>query len=290
MDTIEMAPPSSQLLTTVEGELRKMRTELVDPVRYTLDLGGQALCVNDWLGAKIAIEHLAEIRCVYCSRKTNKSFNQGYCYPCFKNLAQCDTCIVKPHTCHYDEGTCREPEWALNHCLQTHVVYLANSTGVKVGITRLNQVPTRWMDQGAIQALAIARVESRLISGLVEVELANFVSDRTQWQRMLKGDVEVLDLEAKREELWPQIEGPLKKLVDHYGEDAIEYIDDGNPIDIHYPVDVYPTKVKALNLDKTPSVQGRLMGIKGQYLILDTGVLNIRKFAGYRVRLSVEHD
>ena len=52
-----------------------------------------------------------------------------------------------------------------------------------------------------------------------------------------------------------------------------------------YPVEQYPEKVKSHNLDKTPVIRGKLQGIKGQYLILDTGVINIRKYSGYELRI-----
>jgi hypothetical protein len=48
----------------------------------------------------------------------------------------------------------------------------------------------------------------------------------------------------------------------------------------------YPTKVVSLNFDKTPVISGVLEGIKGQYLLLDVGVLNIRKFSSYNLTLS----
>ena len=58
-------------------------------------------------------------------------------------------------------------------------------------------------------------------------------------------------------------------------------------MDIHFPVDSYPVKIKSFNFDKNPEVSGVLHGIKGQYLLLDIGVINIRKFTGYEVAFSM---
>jgi len=194
---------------------------------------------------------------------------------------------MKPETCHFDQGTCREPEWAQGFCFKPHYVYLANSSGIKVGITRGTQIPTRWMDQGAIQALPIMKVSARKLSGLVEVIIAEHVSDKTNWRKMLKNDVEVLDLRAVRDQLLDACDEQLQALKAQHGDDAMQWLDE-EPIDIHYPVKVYPTKVSTFNFDKKPLVEGTLMGIKGQYLLLDTGVLNIRKFSAYEVELSYD--
>ncbi len=178
------------------GDARKMRTSLADPVQYFLVLGDREVALNAYLGKRLALDYESEIHCIACGRKTSKSFNQGYCYPCFKRLARCDTCIVNPYTCHFHEGTCREPDWGEAHCMIDHVVYLANTSGLKVGITRGTQVPTRWMDQGATQARPVFRVATRRQSGLVEELFRQHIADKTNWQAMLKGDAEPLDLGA----------------------------------------------------------------------------------------------
>ena len=194
---------------------------------------------------------------------------------------------MKPEQCHYEQGTCREPEWGLAHCMQPHYIYLANSSGIKVGITRHTQIPTRWIDQGAIQALPILKVTSRYISGLVEIAIAEHVSDRTSWQKMLKNQVEAVDLIDKRNILLDVCSQQINAITDRFGEQAIETLGHETPVDIEYPVLAYPEKVKSFNLDKNPEVSGNLQGIKGQYLIFDSGVINIRKYAGYEVELEV---
>jgi hypothetical protein len=195
---------------------------------------------------------------------------------------------MKPETCHYHQGTCREPTWGEEQCFQDHVVYLANSSALKVGITRGTQIPTRWMDQGASQALPLFRVSNRLISGKLEVMIKSTVSDRTDWRKMLKQNPPDIDLQQKGREIIEQEIQPLELITAEYGEDAITIIGNTETVNIEYPILEYPQKVTSLNFDKTPDITGQLMGIKGQYLILDSGVLNIRKFAGYSVELSVD--
>ncbi|MEZ5501360.1 MAG: DUF2797 domain-containing protein [Halioglobus sp.] len=269
------------------GALRKMKTQLADPVRYTLLLGAQEVSLNDYLGRSLRLDFNGIINCIHCDRKTNKSFNQGYCYPCFKRLAQCDSCIVSPQKCHYAAGTCREPEWGEQHCMIEHFVYIANTSGLKVGITRGSQVPTRWMDQGATQARPIFRVASRLHSGLVETVFKNHVADKTNWQAMLKGDARPCDLEQARARLMADCAADLEVLLREHGLQAISVLPDAPETLINYPVLEYPVKVASLNLDKTRSVGGTLLGIKGQYLIFDSGVINMRKYGGYQVSLHV---
>ncbi len=270
------------------GCLRKMKTELTHPVSYRLPLSDQLVDLNPLIGQQLTLRYSGRFFCIHCNRKSSKSFNQGYCYPCFISLAQCDMCIMKPESCHYDKGTCREPEWGEAFCFQPHYVYLANSTGIKVGITRQTQIPTRWIDQGAVQALPILKVQSRYISGLVEVVIANHVSDKTSWQRMLKNQLESVDLLARRDELLTECRTDLTGLTQRFGAQALEYLPEAEVVDIQFPVNVYPLKVKSFNFDKQPEVSGVLQGIKGQYLMFDTGVLNIRKFAGYEVELLCE--
>ncbi len=264
------------------GHLRKMVTELQDPVQYQLPLDDELVVLNPYIGKPIRIEYQGEIHCIECARKTSKSYNQGFCYPCFQSLAKCDMCIMKPETCHYFEGTCREPEWGETHCLQDHYVYLANSSGIKVGITRGTQIPTRWIDQGASEALPIFRVANRLLSGKLEMAVKKHVSDRTDWRKMLKGNAEHIDLAAKRDELLAAADADIQAIKKEHAASDIEQLDE-KQLQITFPVEQYPEKIKSLNLDKTPEVEGVLLGIKGQYLILDSGVINIRKYAGYRV-------
>ena len=270
----------------MQGTLSKLKSSLQAPVAYALPLGEERLDLNALLGKSLRLTYTSQIFCTHCGRKTKKSFDQGYCYPCFRKLAQCDTCIVKPENCHFDQGTCREPDWAQNFCFHGHTVYLSNSSGIKVGITRNDQVPTRWIDQGAVQALPVFQVKNRFHSGLVEITLGKYVSDKTRWQAMLKNQVDELDMVAERDKLLQQCQLELDALKDQLGEDSIVAMTGADAVSIEYPVLEYPSKVVSLNFDKNPVVEGTLLGIKGQYLIFDTGVINIRKYTGYEVELA----
>ena len=271
---------------TMQGLLNKMHARLESTVQYELPLSDQRIALNPLLGKVIKLTFTGNIRCVHCSRTIKKSFNQGYCYPCFISLAQCDMCIMKPETCHYEAGTCREPSWGEEFCFKPHIVYLANSSGIKVGITRQTQIPTRWIDQGAVQALPIFKVQSRYMAGLIEIAIAKHVSDKTSWQQMLKNHVDPLDLADKRDELVSKCDVELTEIIKRFGLQAIEFLVDESSVDICFPVDTYPVKIKSFNLDKNPEVCGILQGVKGQYLLLDTGVINIRKFSGYEVEFA----
>ncbi len=266
------------------GALSKMAVRLEAPVvQYSFRLGEQQVPVNPLIGQKLRLEYLGAIHCSHCGRRTKTSFSQGYCYPCMTKLAQCDVCIMAPERCHYEAGTCRDPAWGEAFCMTDHVVYLANSSGIKVGITRANQLPTRWLDQGASQALPILRVSTRQQSGLVEDLLRSQVPDRTNWRTLLKGDAEALDLAAVRDQLFDSCADGLRALQGRFGLHAIQMVTDAEVVRMRYPVQAYPTKIVSFNLDKNPVVEGTLLGIKGQYLIFDTGVINIRKYTAYQL-------
>ncbi|MCW8825870.1 MAG: DUF2797 domain-containing protein [Gammaproteobacteria bacterium] len=270
----------------MSGHLRKMKSDLSDPVNYTLLLDETEIPLNNYIGREVSFHFSGEIHCQACGRKTKKSYSQGFCYPCSQKLAQCDLCIMRPETCHYDNGTCREPQWGLEHCFQPHIVYLSNTSGLKVGITRQEQVPTRWIDQGATQAIPMISVTSRIHSGLLEVLFKEYVADRTDWRKMLKGENSQIDLRAERTRLLAGCADGINKLGEQFGADSYQLLD-SEVVNIGYPVNYYPEKVKSHNFDKSSNIGGLLQGIKGQYLIFDSGVINIRKFGGYLVSLSV---
>ncbi|MBD9424376.1 MULTISPECIES: DUF2797 domain-containing protein [unclassified Pseudomonas] len=270
------------------GALSKMTIRLGETAQYAFRLDDTEVPVNPLLGKRIRLEFLGAIHCSHCGRKTKKSFAQGYCYPCFTKLAQCDSCIMSPEKCHHEQGTCREPGWGEQYCMTDHVVYLANSSGIKVGITRATQLPTRWLDQGASQALPIFRVATRQQSGFVEDLLRTQVADKTNWRALLKGDAEPVDLAGVREQLMSSCAEGIAALQQRFGLQAIQPVSDVEVLEIRYPVDAYPTKVASHDLEKTPVVEGILKGIKGQYLILDTGVINLRKYTAYQVAVLTE--
>jgi len=275
----------------VSGLLSKMAVTLSseqDVANYHMVLDQNRVAMNPLVGQSIRLTYAGEIHCQNCNRLTKKSYSGGFCFPCSQKLAQCDLCFMKPETCHFEQGTCREPEWGQDVCMQEHIVYLANSSGIKVGITRVGQIPTRWIDQGATQAVPIFKVQTRYQSGLVEVMFKAHVSDRTDWRKMLKGQAQPVDLTAVRDQLMRECHDDIVALQQQFGEQAIMPLAAENVVTIDYPVQLYPKKVSSLNFDKTPVVEGVLQGIKGQYLILDTGVINIRKFSGYQISMAVQ--
>jgi hypothetical protein len=262
----------------VDGNILKMQTTLGAVVDYTLPIGDARIAMNPLIGKKIQLTFKGQINCIETGEKIKKSYNQGYSYKSFITLAACDMCIMKPETCHFAKGTCREPEWAQTHCMIPHVVYLANSSGIKVGITREGQIPTRWMDQGATQALPILRVKDRLTSGLIEVELAKKLGDKTDWRKMLQGKSELIDLKALQSDINQEFSSFFQS---HHVEILQQTV-----VDIEYPIDKYPQKISSYNLDKEPVIEDRLMGIKGQYLIFEKAVINLRKYQGYYLYLE----
>jgi len=267
------------------GSLTKMRVGHDEPGAYFLRDGrhdpearADELPLNDLLGRPLELRFDGAIHCVACGRKTKKTFSQGFCFPCSRSRAEADICMVKPELCHYfDEADpCRDEEFAQSKCFQPHVLYASLTSGMKVGITRKPNVPSRWIDQGAVRAIPLAELPSRREVGLVEHELAQVFADRTHWMRMLKEEAPEGDLAALAEQVLDELE---EMGVAELDEDArVEYV-------FRYPVLAYPEKVKSHNLDKAPVAGGVLQGIKGQYLIFDTGVINVRKFTGYRVEL-----
>jgi len=95
---------------------------------------------------------------------------------------------------------------------------------------------------------------------------------------MLKNEIDdEIDLE---EEKWA--------LEEHLPADIIELFSENDEIiELNYPVVEYPEKVKSLSFDKTNIIEGKLMGIKGQYLLFENGeVLNIRKHTSYHVKFN----
>lgn len=272
----------------VDLNLHKMRVEHKTPVHYYLQTEQGEQCINDWIGHELSVQYHQQIHCVHCGRATNKSFQQGYCFPCFRSLAECDSCLMSPEKCHYHLGTCRDESWGETHCMQPHYVYLANSSGIKVGITRQENIPSRWMDQGAIQALPIYRVDNRLDSGLLEVAFKQYLNDKTNWRKMLKGDVDPVDLVAERDALADKFQAAIDTILIDKPALAFEFLQSATPLEFVYPGDYQLEKITSLNLDKTPLFTGRLLGIKAQYLIFDCGVINIRKYSGYRVSVEIK--
>lgn len=262
----------------ITGNLLKMQAELDNPVRYLLVLDQQTIELNELVGKTIRLEHTGEINCIACGRKTAKSYGQGYCYPCFISVPETEECVLRPELCRAHEGHARDMNYASSHCLIDHVVYLAQTSQIKVGITRHTQVPTRWIDQGAWRVIKLAITPNRYTAGQVEVSLKALLPDKTNWRDMLR---DIRDANGNLVEIKNQLFSQLTHQFD-YVRPA-----DNTVTEITYPIIAYPQKVVSVGLDKHPVFEGRLMGIRGQYLILENGnVLNIRTHNGYKVHLT----
>lgn len=269
-----------------KGHLEKMGAILTDPVQYRLNLGSDSIELNSLLGKEIVLEFKNLINCLNCKKSIKKTYAGGYCFPCSQILAKCDLCILKPQLCHYHKGTCREPKWGESHCMIPHYVYLSNTSGLKVGITRANQAPTRWIDQGAIAGLPILKVATRFQSGIAEEVISEYLNDKTDWRKMLRGDIPFLDLSQERDSLFEQMGADLDEIENRFEKGQIEILEGGDQVNINYPVLEYPKALKSLKLDTHSKISGTLLGIKGQYLLLNCGVINIRSHSGYFVEFE----
>lgn len=262
---------------TLTGTLRKMQTDLQDTVQYYLVFKDNFIHVNQLLGSTVTMEHVAN-ECLNCSLD-KKIWRQGFCYDCFTSTPQAGDWIMKPELsqAHLDIED-RDLDYEKAVQLKPHIVYLANSSNVKVGVTRKTQVPTRWIDQGAHEAIPIVEVPNRYLAGITEVALKDHVADKTNWRTMLTNKVEDVDLVRFRE-----------SVLQYIPTEAQQYIvSDAQETHIHFPVLAYPSKVTSINLAKTPVHKGKLTGIKGQYFIYEDGsVMNVRSHEGFVVNVEI---
>ena len=265
---------------TIEGTLTKMQTEFLSPIQYYLVFENDFLNLNQLLGKSMSFEFLG-YQCLNCGKK-KKIFRQGFCYDCSTSSASAGDWIMRPElsTAHLGIED-RDLDYEKKVQLQPHIVYLALSSEVKVGVTRKTQVPTRWIDQGAVEAIPIVEVPNRYLAGIAEVALKDFFVDKTNWRKMLQNEVPNIDLLLKRNELKEKLPLEVQPFFD--ATLAQNY-------QLHYPVLSYPKKVNSLTLDKSPFYEGNLAGIKGQYLIFeDQTVFNIRNHEGYIVKIKLGH-
>jgi hypothetical protein len=263
---------------TYQGVLSKMQTELGNPIQYYLVFEDSFLNVNQLLNKEIEI-NFAGYQCLNCNKK-KKIFRQGFCYDCFYSSPAVGDWIMRPElsTAHLGIAD-RDLQYESKAQLQPHVVYLAVASEIKVGVTRKTQVPTRWIDQGAAQAIAVVEVPNRYLAGITEVALKDHYTDKTNWRKMLQQSNQVFDLITEKAKIESLIPAEVKEYF---------YAQKNDLYELQYPVLSYPAKVNSLNLDKTPSYAGKLTGIKGQYLLFEDGtVFNIRGSEGYIVTINV---
>lgn len=263
---------------TYEGVLKKMQTEFEKPIQYYLIFQNSFLNVNQLLNKNIEINFVG-YECLNCG-KQKKIFRQGFCYDCFYSSPAVGDWIMKPElsTAHLGIQD-RDLAYEEKVQLQPHIVYLALSSEVKVGVTRNTQVPTRWIDQGAEKAITIVEVPNRYLAGITEVALKNHFADKTNWRKMLTNDIAHIDLIEARSNLEQLIPTEVREYF---------HLEKNDLYEMNYPVLEYPNKINSLSLDKTPNFKGKLTGIKGQYLIFEDGtVFNVRSSEGYMVRIDV---
>lgn len=266
----------------LEGQMRGLEVtyKTSDPVRYEWQLGETSVVVNDLIGENLHIHFTGLKTCIACGRVVKKLFQNGYCFPCVRTLAECDLCIVKPQDCHFRNGTCRDDNFGLSHCMIPHYVYIAWSSGYKVGLTRKGRQLKRWMDQGATEAVVIAETPTRRAAGELEVAIAQRMNDKTDWRKMLKEENEpdrgILDV---REEAIAHLPDSFSHYIFSEPQQVTRIVYPRQPDTI--------VKLKSLNLDKQPDITGEVKGIKGQYILFEDGVFNVKKFSGFHVEVQV---
>ena len=258
--------------------LTKMKTQMGSEIDYFFECPEKDVHVNSFIGKQISLKWNGRIDCSKCLKQTDKSFGQGFCYSCFISAPEASPCILHPELCEAHLGKGRDIEYELKYHNQSHIVYLAATDIVKVGVTKISQVPTRWIDQGANKAIILAEVPNRYLAGKIEVALKDHFSDKTNWQSMLCNlQDETINLENEK---WRIHEMLPSDLTCYWSEDDSIHT-------FNYPVEIYPTKVATLTFDKTPEINGMLKGIKGQYLLFEDGqVLNIRRHTSYQIEFD----
>ena len=261
---------------TYTGYIRELQITDDSPAQYQLLLDANLIPLNPLLGCGLEVRFLGQIECAECGQLTKKSYGGGYCYPCFATLARCDLCVMSPDRCHFHLKTCRDPEWGESFCMQPHTVYLANSSGLKVGITRQGRETKRWLDQGATQGLPLLTTTTRKEAGEVEVIIAKQLSDRTNWRLLVSQETSPVNLADERNQLRGDLDLPN---VVWSMESERQF---------QFPVRQYSPAVN-FSLHKQ-TVRGNLIGMKGQYLLFDNGALNISRHRSYHIELTVLDD
>lgn len=244
---------------------------------YGLSIGAQQVHLNPLLGQGLRLTLRPQTLCGQCNEAVDELMRGGYCRTCFFALARCDSCFVSPSRCHHALGTCREPKWGGQVCLQPHLVYLANSSGIKVGLTQLGRQQQRWLAQGATQGLVIAQTNTRRDAGILEAMIAQTISDRTPWRKLVSVPPVTLKLRSLFEQLQRQLVLP---------EDCQWTVDEAEH-QLNYPVLAYSPSVQHLVNEKTPTLADNLCGIKGQYLLMQTGAFNVARHVGLTLNVEV---
>jgi len=259
-----------------KGVLKKMITEQAEPIRYFLNFENDLVELNQFLDQKVKIDFV-RTECLNC-HASKTIFRQGFCQTCFFEIPLAGDWVMRPELSKAHLGQeDRDLEYEKKVQLQPHIIYLALSSHLKVGVTRKTQIPTRWIDQGAHEAMTIIEVPNRYLAGIGEVALKEYFSDKTNWRKMLQNEI----TPVKWEEAFKKSIECLPKELDSY-KGTIQSLEK-----IFFPVQYYPSKVNSLNLQKSAVYEGKLIGIKAQYMLFeDQTVFNVRSNEGQRVKLS----
>lgn len=261
-----------------KGVLNKMKTEINDNVNYYLELGDDFINLNQIINSKLEL-NFEGYQCLNCSSDI-QIYRQGHCKKCFFELPSTADWVMKPELskAHLNIED-RDLEFEKDVQLKPHILYLAYSSNVKVGVTRKSQIPYRWIDQGAINAIEIAEFPNRFLAGVSEVELKKHYADKTNWREMLKTSQCTVELESEREKAFEKLPVESSEMAKSNNFSTFK---------INYPVLKYPVKPKSLNIIKEKSFTNELVGIKGQYLIFkDETVFNIRSNEGVVISLNI---
>lgn len=254
-----------------------------DVVHYYLSMAErEPIALNELIGKEFQLEFTGRLQCIDCKKIVKKFYATGLCYVCMMSSALNSECILRPELCEAHLGKGKVPEWEERYHNQPHIVYLANSGGLKVGVTRADQIPTRWIDQGADEAIILALTPYRQLAGQIEVVLKNQLSDKTNWRAMLKNVKDLsIDLKAEKNRYASWLVDQNQEFEHYIAEDDTVHV-------LNYPTTVLTQPIQSVKLDKQAKLEGILTGIKGQYLIFnEKTVMNIRSHAGYEVVINL---
>ena len=259
------------------GVLKKMTSIHDNPVRYIIDFDNDLIFLNQIIGKKIKI-HKTGYCCLSCFENL-QIFANGFCKKCFFESPIAGDWIMKPELSKAHLGIeDRDISYEKKVQLQNHIVYLSKTSGIKVGVTRSNNMSTRWIDQGAIEAVVLIEVPNRYLAGVAVVQLKEKFSDKTNWRKMLTSNFEEADIIKNK-----------KIALDELGSEFEEFFKtDSEVMKFNYQIDKSIDSVKSVSLKKSDDIEGKLIGIKGQYLIFeDSSVFNVRSNEGYVVDVSI---
>ena len=261
-----------------QGVVKKMVTELDTPVNYFIEFEDNFIHLNQFIEKSFKFKCIG-YSCLSCSDSVN-IYRQGFCKSCFFESPLAADWIMRPELskAHLNIGD-RDLDYEKKIQLQPHIVYLSNTGRIKVGVTRKSQIPYRWIDQGAHEAVELLQTPNRFLAGEAEVALKKYMSDKTNWRSMLKNERDSSNIKSSKD----QAKNFLPSNLLHYFNDA------SNVVSIDFPVMEFPDNPKSIKLNKDLVFSGTLKGVKGQYLIFENNqVLNYRAHEGHIFKIEID--